>query len=209
MLPACPSNEWSIYLGNGRYTFASVPTANCWPGWIRNDSVCLWDLASGREIPFLGPPLSSGWHSLAFYPDSDHLTFGTASGMVETWDTRTARRVSTLGRRREGSLPARTAGGWRARDLTVWSSKTGSRVFSLPQESGPIWSLALSPDGERLAVGSADGGLAIWNLPKIQAQLAQIGLAWRADAQPAAAAGAAAFCARDAPGAAAPDQRTT
>jgi Flp pilus assembly protein TadD len=30
----------------------------------------------------------------------------------------------------------------------------------------------------------ADGGLAIWNVPKIQAQLAEIGLEWRADARP-------------------------
>ena len=70
------------------------------------------------------------------------------------------------------------------RTPTLWSSQTGSRVFSLPQESGPIWSLALSPDGERLAVGQADGGLVIWSVPKIQAQLARIGLAWRPDARP-------------------------
>ena len=154
--------------------------------WVDHDfSVCLWDLANGREIPFLGPPLVYGWHNLAFYPDSDHLTFGTARGMVETWDTRTARRVSSFGRGGSVSLPARTAGGWRPTDpRPLWSSQTGSRVFSLPQESGPIWSLALSPDGERLAVGLADGGLAIWNVPKIQAQLSRIGLAWRADARP-------------------------
>jgi tetratricopeptide (TPR) repeat protein len=30
----------------------------------------------------------------------------------------------------------------------------------------------------------ADGGLAIWNVPRIQAELTRIGLAWRADAQP-------------------------
>ena len=34
MLRARPSSEWSICLGNDRCTFASVPTANCWPGWI-------------------------------------------------------------------------------------------------------------------------------------------------------------------------------
>ena len=39
--------------------------------------------------------------------------------------------------------------------LTLWNSQTGSQVFTLPPESGPIWSLAWSPDGERLAVGLA------------------------------------------------------
>ena len=39
--------------------------------WVDHDfSVCLWDLAKGREIPFPGPPLEGGWHNLAFYPDS-------------------------------------------------------------------------------------------------------------------------------------------
>jgi tetratricopeptide (TPR) repeat protein len=42
----------------------------------------------------------------------------------------------------------------------------------------------LSPDGKHLASGRPDGGLAIWNVPRMQAQLAKIGLAWRADARP-------------------------
>ena len=35
------------------------------------------------------------------------------------------------------------------------------------------------PGRERLAQGMADGGLAIWNLPRIQAELDRIGLACR------------------------------
>jgi WD40 repeat protein len=150
-------------------------------------SVCLWDLANGREIPYNAPPLVFGWHNLAFFPDSDHLSFGVATGMVETWDTRAARRVSSFGH--AGHLASSPDGQWLATEAepstaTLWSSKTGSQVFSLPQESGPIWSLGWSPDGERLALGLADGGLEIWNVPKIQDQLARIGLAWRAEAQP-------------------------
>jgi tetratricopeptide (TPR) repeat protein len=41
----------------------------------------------------------------------------------------------------------------------------------------------LSPDNQLLAFGSADGGLSIWNVPKIRAQLAQIGLAWDPNAR--------------------------
>jgi tetratricopeptide (TPR) repeat protein len=159
--------------------------------WVDHNSlVCLWDLAKGREIPFMGPPLLFGWHNLAFYPDSDHLTFRSARGeMLETWDIHTARRVSTLAQG-PGAVAAAPDGRWLvagAADIyteALWSSQTGSRVFSFPAESGVVWSRALSPDGERVALGLADGGLAIWNVPKIQAQLAEIGLEWRADARP-------------------------
>ena len=131
--------------------------------WADHDSsVCLWDLASGREIPFLGPTQSGGWGGLAFYPDSDHLTFGSARGMVETWDIRTMRRVSSWGK--GDGIEVSPGGRWLlVPGRTLWSSQTGSRVFSLPQESGPIWSCDMSPDGERLAFGLADGRMAIWN----------------------------------------------
>ncbi|HTU18719.1 MAG TPA: protein kinase, partial [Gemmataceae bacterium] len=157
--------------------------------WVDHDySVCLWDLAKGREKPFPGPPLAIGWNNLAFYPDSDHLTFHTTRRMLETWDTQTARRVSTL-RQGAGSVAASSdgrrlvAGTEEPYTEALWSSQTGSRVFSFPPERGEIWGRAFSGDGERLAIGLADGGLAIWNVPKIQAQLAQLGLAWRADAR--------------------------
>ena len=149
--------------------------------------VCLWDLATGREIPFTAPLQPHGWRNIAFYPDGDHVTFGTNRGMVETWEARTARKVSSFGR--AGHQAASPDGRWLATQadpstLTLWMSKTGSQVFSLPQESGPIWSLAWSPDGERLSVGLSDGGLEIWNVARIQAELSRIGLAWRADARP-------------------------
>jgi tetratricopeptide (TPR) repeat protein len=132
-----------------------------------------------------------GWHNLAFYPDSDHLTFVTAKGMVETWDARAVRRVSRFGH--EGHyIAASPDGRWLAtvKDssmVKLWNSRSGSQVFTLPQESGPIWSLTWSSDGERLGVGLADGGLEIWNVPGIQAELGRIGLAWREETRPPSA----------------------
>jgi eukaryotic-like serine/threonine-protein kinase len=152
--------------------------------WADHDrSVCLWDLANGREIPFLGPTQSAGWGGLAIYPDSDHVTLTSTTGMVETWDIRTMRRVFSWGK--GTGVEVSPGGRWLlGPGRTLWSSETGSRLFSLPNESGVIWKDALTPDGERVATGWADGRLAIWNVPRIQAQLAPIGLAWRADVRP-------------------------
>jgi eukaryotic-like serine/threonine-protein kinase len=141
--------------------------------------LCVWDLENGREIPFAGPPVANGWRSLAFYPEGDHLTFDSVSGMVETWDIRNSRSVSSLGRGGGGTTSK--DGRWLATS-SLWSP-TGSRVFSLPSER-PCWSRAVSPDGEHLADGMIDGGLVIWSVPRIQAELARIGLAWREEARP-------------------------
>ena len=148
-----------------------------------NNSLCIWDLATGRELPLLTPRLLGGWGGLVFYPDSDHLTLPIATGTVETWDLRTGRRVFSWGKG-EGLAVSPSGRCLLGPSQTLWSSRTGSRVFSFPRESGPIWCTTLSPDGERVAVGLADGGLAIWSVPKIQAQLGQIGLAWHEDSRP-------------------------
>jgi WD40 repeat protein/Flp pilus assembly protein TadD len=153
--------------------------------WVdHNTSVCLWDLPKGREIPFLGPPLPSpGWGDPAIYPDSDHLLLSSATAYADIWDIRTVRKVFSW--RKEG--PLQVSPGDRlvtGPDRSLWSSQTGSRMFAVPQESAIIWGGGLSPDGEHLATGLVDGGLVIWNVPRIQAQLATIGLAWRADVRP-------------------------
>jgi serine/threonine protein kinase/WD40 repeat protein len=71
--------------------------------------VCLWDLENGREMPFITPLMGGGWRNHAFYPDSDHLTFDTVRGLAETWDTRTARWVSSCG---QGGGSASRDGRW-------------------------------------------------------------------------------------------------
>jgi serine/threonine protein kinase/WD40 repeat protein/tetratricopeptide (TPR) repeat protein len=146
--------------------------------WTEHDNlVCLWDLEKGREIPFITPLLDGGWRNLAFYPDGDHLTFATLRKRVETWDTRTARWVSSCGPAH--GVAASADGRWLAASA-LWS-RAGSRVFLLARDA--TW--AVSPDGERLAQGMLDGELAIWSVPKMQEQLARIGLAWREETRPA------------------------
>ncbi len=62
--------------------------------------------------------------------------------------------------------------------VSIWDTQSRKCLLVLPEEQSTIWIMAWSPDQKQLAVGSADGGLVLWNLPKIKAQLDQIGLGW-------------------------------
>jgi WD40 repeat protein/tRNA A-37 threonylcarbamoyl transferase component Bud32 len=53
---------------------------------------------------------------------------------------------------------------------------TGALIYTLPEESGTIWWLAWSSDGQQLAVSRANGEIAVWNLKEVETQLAQLGL---------------------------------
>jgi WD40 repeat protein len=49
-------------------------------------------------------------------------------------------------------------------------------LYSFRPEQSEVWSLDWSSDGDRLAVGLSDGGLVVWDLPTVEAELARIGL---------------------------------
>jgi hypothetical protein len=63
--------------------------------------------------------------------------------------------------------------------ITIWDMRRRELLLALPEEQSTNWSLAWSPDRQRLAAGFSDGSLVLWNIPRIRAQLAQIGLDWQ------------------------------
>ena len=62
----------------------------------------------------------------------------------------------------------------------VWDMQTGELLFKLPEELGIVWSLSWNPDKSRkqLAVGTSDGGLFLWDIGKVRAELDQMRLGW-------------------------------
>jgi hypothetical protein len=73
-------------------------------------------------------------------------------------------------------------GEWAARRVgrdgrhAVLRLATGEEWAWLPSEPGFVWAVAWSLDGTRLALGSADGGLAVWDLAEVRARLAEFGV---------------------------------
>src|SRR5262249_53763177 len=61
--------------------------------------------------------------------------------------------------------------------VDLWAADSGRLIFSLPEQNGaPVSTLAWAPDSQRLAVGRANGNIAIWNLPDIIRILNKLGM---------------------------------
>jgi WD40 repeat protein len=157
-----------------------------------DNSVHLWDLAASRECFLPSVRLASSWVNLAFHPDGKHLMFVSDRGRVEKWDVAGVQLSSFFGGEQSKeqtalgySIALSPDGVWLAsnhgtnhgRFVTVWDTEKGAPFLKLPEQQSLIARLAWSPNRERLAVCSYDG-LVIWNLPKMKAQLDEIGLGW-------------------------------
>jgi WD40 repeat protein len=53
------------------------------------------------------------------------------------------------------------------RDITLWSTLTGQHLFTFQGHANEIACLAFAPDGKRLASGSADHTILIWQVPGV------------------------------------------
>jgi WD40 repeat protein len=65
-----------------------------------------------------------------------------------------------------------------APSIPVWDLGAKEQLFSLPYERTEPLCLAWSRNREMLAVGTHDGGVVVWNIPALRAQLSHLGLDW-------------------------------
>jgi WD40 repeat protein/serine/threonine protein kinase len=158
----------------------------------RSNTLHLWELANARERSL--PPVRLKGHiqSIAFHPNGKQLFFIADTGLAEAWDVRTGQRKFSFGASESeqrngitslgGQIALSSDGAWLASIngtfVSVWDTASGQLLLKLREEQSTIMSLAWSLKGDLLAVGTLDGGLVIWDLPKIKAQLDAIGLGW-------------------------------
>ena len=117
--------------------------------------------------------------SLHFDPRGNRLSFITRTNTFGYWNWQEKKVTDTQCRAEWIALSE--DGRWAAlglpgQSITVIEVATGKEVFALPTEGSVIWSLAWSADGRQLAVGLADGRVAIWNLEQVRARLAEFGI---------------------------------
>jgi WD40 repeat protein len=161
---------------------------------IKDNVLRLWDVANNRPLPAPPARLLGSTNAVAFL-DAERIALVSAEGIPEVWNVVRGRRESAFDR---GDLEARrriTLGNkislsadnhWlacRGSHVTLWDVAAKKFLIALPEERVTVQSLALSPDRTRLAVGSYNGELVIWDIPKVRSQLATLGLDWAGESE--------------------------
>jgi hypothetical protein len=159
-------------------------------GWQSSARINIWDLHASKSQAFSAAAIPfQTILALGFHADSKHLTFVNNKGAIAVWDVTTGQEAYSFAQGeldRRGALVPHTRlsadGVWYAvggRNPTIWDMEAKKLLLALPEERSAVWCVGWSPNRELLAVGTSDGGLVIWNLPKVKAQLAEIGLGWQ------------------------------
>jgi eukaryotic-like serine/threonine-protein kinase len=148
------------------------------------------EFATGIEWPLTAPQALRGEQNLAFAASGRELLFVDRQGKLVGWNIVTDREAFAIGSERDfpaGLIAARPAGDWLSlaqtpQQLAVYSTASRASLFVLREEQAAISAANWSSDGRLLAVGTQDGGVAVWSLPAVRRELATLDLDW--DDQP-------------------------
>lgn len=151
-----------------------------------SNTVHLWAVATRQQIARL--PMHDvdeeheGVNDVAFSPNGSILASASDDSIIRMWDTRTLERIGKLETKSGGvtsisfhpdgntlvSLNGRVApteiqlGG--DMSLRIWEVKSRKQIAVAQDHSPSVSSVALSPDGELLAVGCHNGVVDLWDV---------------------------------------------
>jgi WD40 repeat protein len=159
------------YAPDGRLVTASL-----------DDHVRVW---RGRELAQeldVKVNTDDGVLAAALSPDGRILAIGTQDGSLHVWDVAAAKwLVRDLGNGKLGVVWKLTFSRDGAFVITatddgvirLWNTKTWAAPIALDVGEGPALTVAVSPDGARIAAGYKSGAIAIWNAAthKIEARI--------------------------------------
>jgi WD40 repeat protein len=131
--------------------------------------VRLWDLRSGEQRNRLAERATAVL-SVAFSPDGSTLASGGGDGCLRLWDTRTGREAETLAKL-DGQVLSVAFSPDGSGALAAGADDGTVAVFGGPADAwngmasgtgSPVWQVAFSPSGHRLAAVDADGEVRLW-----------------------------------------------
>ena len=127
----------------------------------------IWETASQKQLQSIdvGFPITR----MAKAPDDIHVAVGGAGGKLELWNLRSHQRERSLSAhvRDISDLAAATnvpmfASASGENQIYLWDLQSASPIGTLDSPS-PTFSLAITPDGQQIAGGGADGAVRLWH----------------------------------------------
>ena len=138
-----------------------------------DNAISLWDAATGRLIRTSRLPENEEIAALSFAPEGATAFSHSYLGRLTQWNATTGERIRSID---VGSADANvprmpmdlTADGTRlvtasGNALVLWDVVTTKALRSFEGHARVVNSVAISPDGTRVAAGSHDGKVRIWN----------------------------------------------
>jgi WD40 repeat protein len=139
-----------------------------WLALVTGQTVMRWNTVTGSGTELLTIPLPAG--RVAFSPSGNAQVVSAADKKLNVWDVTTGQEIcmlewqtysfSCVGFGPNGELLASDY-----KTVKVWAPATGREIHSVDTgEDDEVCSVALSPDGKRLATGHVHGLVKVWKL---------------------------------------------
>jgi len=142
-------------------------------------TIKIWDAESGAELMTLRGH-SDQVFGLAFSPDGKRIVSGSVDKTIKVWNATNGdelmtirgheRKIGTVSFSPDGRRIVSGSMAWTIEEepwdqtIKVWDAVTGAEVMTLRgQHNDVIWSIAFSPDGQRIISGSSDKTVKVWD----------------------------------------------
>ncbi len=142
--------------------------------------LCLWELETGKQLARVGA--SKEPETKLLYSDQLEVFLSvrqagkddSAKTIVTLHDPKTAKEIKSLSGPQGMNIGAFSPDGrrvvWLGHEKKVWATDISNKLFEYADLTGqraPVHTVAFSRDGQRVATGSADGSILVWDLGRV------------------------------------------